>query len=296
MKMNVRFLCESAVIAALYAVLTWVLAPISYGPIQFRISEILVLLVFFNPKYIYAIILGCFVANTTSSLGWYDMVFGTVATTLAVLPMIKTKRIGLAALFPVISNAVIISLELWLAFKEPGVLFYNMITIAIGEAVVLFGLGIPFYIGLSSNNMICELLEIDGSKIKKNNKFGLDKCLSILFSMLYVIFYFALPINGNITLFSLTKEQLGLFLIPVVSVIMLILSLFLKGKLRMILNYVLLGVIIFLWVDAGIVAHFLTKDMPGVYYFLYLLVIIINIVGILWSYKKEVTDNGTFEC
>ena len=125
--MNVRFLSQSAVIAALYAVLTWVLAPISYGPIQFRISEILVLLVFFNPKYAYAIILGCFVANTTSSLGWYDMVFGTLATTLAVLPMLKCKRISIAGLFPVISNAIIISLELWLAFKEPGVLFYNMV-------------------------------------------------------------------------------------------------------------------------------------------------------------------------
>ena len=45
MKNNVRFLCESAIVAALYAVLTWVLAPISYGPIQFRIAEILVLLV-----------------------------------------------------------------------------------------------------------------------------------------------------------------------------------------------------------------------------------------------------------
>ena len=109
MKNNVRFLCESAIVAALYAVLTWILAPISYGPIQFRIAEILVLLVFFNPKYIYSIIIGCFIANTTSSLGWYDMVFGTLATTLAVLPMIKTKRISVAALYPVISNALIVS-------------------------------------------------------------------------------------------------------------------------------------------------------------------------------------------
>ena len=167
MKMNVRFLCESAIVAALYAVLTWVLAPISYGPIQFRISEILVLLVFFNPKYAYAIILGCFVSNTTSSLGWYDMVFGTLATTLAVLPMIKTKKIGVASIFPVISNALIVSFELWLAFKEAGVFWFNVGTIALGEAVVLFGIGIPFYLGLSNNTALCEILEIDGSKIIK---------------------------------------------------------------------------------------------------------------------------------
>ena len=170
MKNNVRFLCESAIVAALYAVLTWVLAPISYGPIQFRIAEILVLLVFFNPKYAYAIIIGCFVSNTTSSLGWYDMVFGTLATTLAVLPMIKTKRIGLAAIYPVISNALIVSLELWLAFKEVGVFWLNVGTIAFGEAVVLFVLGIPFYYMICRNDHLCEVLEIDNSKLKKKKE------------------------------------------------------------------------------------------------------------------------------
>ena len=42
---NIKLIAESAIIAALYAALTWIFAPISYGPIQFRISEILVLLV-----------------------------------------------------------------------------------------------------------------------------------------------------------------------------------------------------------------------------------------------------------
>lgn len=170
MKKGVRFFCESAIVAALYAVLTWVLAPISYGPIQFRLSEILVLLVFFNPKYIYAIILGCFLANTTSSLGWYDMVFGTLATTLAVIPMIKMKRISIACIFPVISNALIISLELWLAFKEPGVFFLNVLTIALGEALVLYLIGIPFFAMISKNDHLCELLEIDNSKLKRKKK------------------------------------------------------------------------------------------------------------------------------
>ena len=49
-KIDIRFIASSAIIAALYVALTWVLAPISYGAIQFRISEVLLLLVFFNPK------------------------------------------------------------------------------------------------------------------------------------------------------------------------------------------------------------------------------------------------------
>ena len=81
-KIDIRFIATSAIVAALYVALTWLLAPISYGSIQFRISEILILLVFFNPKYALPIVLGTFISNTTSSLGWYDMVFGTAATLL----------------------------------------------------------------------------------------------------------------------------------------------------------------------------------------------------------------------
>ena len=64
-KFNVRFIAESAIIAGLYVALTWLLAPISYGAVQFRISEFLILLVVLNPKYAYALVIGCFIANTT---------------------------------------------------------------------------------------------------------------------------------------------------------------------------------------------------------------------------------------
>lgn len=69
-----------------------------------------------NPKYALSLILGCFIANTTSSLGWYDMLFGTLATALAIIPMIFIRKMPIAALFPVISNAIIVPLELGLAF------------------------------------------------------------------------------------------------------------------------------------------------------------------------------------
>lgn len=288
MKMNVRFLSQSAVIAALYAVLTWVLAPISYGPIQFRISEILVLLVFFNPKYAYAIILGCFVANTTSSLGWYDMVFGTLATTLAVLPMLKCKRISIAGLFPVISNAIIISLELWLAFKEPGVLFYNMITIAIGEAVVIYGLGVPFYAGLCNNDALCELLEINNSKLKTKKVLSIEKCLYVVFGILNLIFYFALPISTDLTIISLTKENIWLIALPILGVISTILGIILKGKLRITLSFILLTGIFGMWLSVGIINK---SSFTYIYYYVYLLIMIFNFIFILSTVKKEVTLN-----
>ena len=91
-KISVKLIAESAIIAALYVVTTWLLAPISYGAIQFRISEVLMLLVVLNPKFSFALILGCFISNTTSSLGWYDMVFGTLATVIAIPEILMNAK------------------------------------------------------------------------------------------------------------------------------------------------------------------------------------------------------------
>ena len=52
-KKTVQRLARTAIIAALYAVITLALAPISYGAVQFRVSEIMVLLAFFDPFYIH---------------------------------------------------------------------------------------------------------------------------------------------------------------------------------------------------------------------------------------------------
>ena len=50
-------------VAASYAVITIVFGVISYGPIQFRISEILMFLPLFGKEYIIGLTMGCFIAN-----------------------------------------------------------------------------------------------------------------------------------------------------------------------------------------------------------------------------------------
>ena len=82
MNTRVRDLAQIALVAALYVVLTVTppLNAISYGALQFRLSEMLYFLVFFNRKYIWAVTLGCFLANITSSLGPIDMVVGSLST------------------------------------------------------------------------------------------------------------------------------------------------------------------------------------------------------------------------
>ena len=167
-KIDIKFIASSAIIAALYVALTWLLAPISYGSIQFRISEILVLLVFFNPKYAFAVILGTFISNTTSSLGWYDMVFGTLATTLSVLTITKCKNIYQAALAPVVFNGIIVALELYFALDIP--VYLSLIFVSLGEAVVLFLIGIPTMNSIMNNEVLLEILGLEHKEIKGFNR------------------------------------------------------------------------------------------------------------------------------
>ncbi|MEG0320128.1 MAG: QueT transporter family protein, partial [Niameybacter sp.] len=77
---STKRLVTVALVAALYAVLTVALAPISYGNLQFRVSELMVLLAFFDPFYIGGLTLGCFIANLLGPNGIMDVIFGTLAT------------------------------------------------------------------------------------------------------------------------------------------------------------------------------------------------------------------------
>ena len=61
-----RIIARTALLAALYAALTVAVAPLSYGPIQFRISEALKALVIIQPWLIPGIMAGTFVANLFS--------------------------------------------------------------------------------------------------------------------------------------------------------------------------------------------------------------------------------------
>ena len=62
--MNTRMLVINAVLAAVYALLTVALAPFSYGPVQVRLSEVLTLLAFYQPKVVPGLILGCLRARS----------------------------------------------------------------------------------------------------------------------------------------------------------------------------------------------------------------------------------------
>ncbi|MDP4133593.1 MAG: QueT transporter family protein [Bacillota bacterium] len=149
--MNTKFLVRSAIVGAVYAALTIILAPISYGMVQFRVSELMTLLVFINPAYIPGLLVGCFAANLMGAGGMIDAVFGTLASAFAFLIMvfarkIKNKNIGLiiASLGPALSS-FIIALEMKVALHDKESFLLWCGSVAIGELVVVTLAGVPLY-------------------------------------------------------------------------------------------------------------------------------------------------------
>lgn len=130
-------LVRLALVAALYAALTLALPGLS----QFRFSEILVLLCFYRKDYSISLILGCFIANCFSPMALMDMIFGTLATAIAVIPMFYIKNIWLASLLPVVSNGIIIAIELLVCYGSEPPVWFNMLTVGAGELVVVTIIG-----------------------------------------------------------------------------------------------------------------------------------------------------------
>lgn len=100
--LDTNYLVKSAVVAALYAVLTIMLPMASYGPIQLRFSEIMVLLVFYNKRFIPGLVLGCAIANLFSPMAAFDVTLGTLSSLIAFELIKRTKNLFISSLWPVL--------------------------------------------------------------------------------------------------------------------------------------------------------------------------------------------------
>lgn len=135
MKNTTLKITRGAIIAACYVVITFLTSSFAFGGIQFRIAEILMLLCFYKKEYCVPLILGCAIANLFSPMMVLDLCFGTLATALSAICMWKSKNIYVAAIFPVVFNAVIVPIELKIAYDEP--ILISMFTVGFGELVVI---------------------------------------------------------------------------------------------------------------------------------------------------------------
>jgi uncharacterized membrane protein len=163
-------------IAAVYGALTLItvqlLGFLAWGPIQLRVSEATTVLAFFTPAAIPGLALGSVVANlysfasTGSPLALLDVVFGSLGTLLGALWMWRFRsNTGLGLLGPVLMNALIVPAYLPLLvgglglYKIPllGVDFegkwlpmylFGFVAVAVGQTIVMYGLGLPLLVAL----------------------------------------------------------------------------------------------------------------------------------------------------
>lgn len=172
-----RYLAQAGVIAALYAAATLIclliLQGLAWGPVQFRISEAVCVVAVLTPAAIPGLTIGCIIANLanmaiagTGALGLLDVVFGGFATFLgSVICWRLRKRPVLAVSGFVVANALIVPAYLPLLLQGLGfytipftnisidgaylpMYLFGVVATGIGEAVVMYALGLPMLYAL----------------------------------------------------------------------------------------------------------------------------------------------------
>jgi len=137
-----RNLAHGALIAAIYIVLTMVFRPISFGPIQFRISEALCIMPYFTPTAIPGLFIGCMISNMLGGAMMMDVVFGSLATLIGAIGSYLLRRNRyLVSLPPILANTLIIPWVLKFAYGSEDMIWYMMITVGIGEILAIGVLG-----------------------------------------------------------------------------------------------------------------------------------------------------------
>ncbi|MGN0601866.1 MAG: QueT transporter family protein [Oscillospiraceae bacterium] len=164
-KFNAERIAKIGAVAAIYVVVTIIGADLSYGAVQFRVAEALMLLCFFSKDYIIALTIGCFIANVFSTVGLIDTVVGTSATLIsAVLIYVFRKdgsliRMIICSLFPVIANGLLVGAELRFVFKLP--FWLSVGEVALGEIVCVTILGVTVFRLLSKNKGFMKLISAE---------------------------------------------------------------------------------------------------------------------------------------
>ena len=156
-KISARYITQSAIIAALYVTLTLVFRPISFGPVQVRVAEMLCVLPFFTPAAVPGLFIGCLIGNGLgTNLGLIDVVLGSLATLASAYMASKIKRWGLLPLPAVIINAFVVGFVLYyvlgadMAGDFPFLIADSLYLTAsasvfIGQAIACYGGGLLLF-------------------------------------------------------------------------------------------------------------------------------------------------------
>ena len=173
------YLARAGIVAAAYAAATLlcllVLQGLAWGPVQFRISEAVCVVAVLLAPAVPGLTVGCVIANLINTalagagaLGLLDVVFGSLATLLGALWCRRfSDRPKLALAGFVIFNALIVPAYLPIMLQGLGfytipftdisldgtyiyMYLFGVLAIGIGEAVVVYLLGLPLLAALKS--------------------------------------------------------------------------------------------------------------------------------------------------
>jgi len=305
---SLKTIIRLSLVSAIYVALTLALYPLSYGPIQFRISEALMMLVAYNPIYSVSLIIGCLISNLASPIGVIDVIFGTLATAISCL-MFKFKNKYFASLIPSIVNAIVIGIELQVAYSVP--FYLGAFQVFLGEFVVVTLYGVPLFKGFENNEKLCELLEIRRSEdFSFENKYDKSVSFSISGAILGIILFFNLGVynindgNGGYNVYSIFKYVfdnyyhfkygylLMLLIFPFVSIFV---SIFIKRPYASIINilcYIIPSMHLLIWT---INIFKITNKYPDYTFYFYFVYYIINIIYQVYNVvdrkHKHLEDN-----
>lgn len=140
-----------ALIIAIYTAISLLMGNLSFGMIQIRLAELLLVLCLYDSKFIIPITLGCFVTNLIGVINGLnplvlDLIIGTFATLLSGLCVYRFRNIRihnlplLSLLSPTIINGVMVGMELCLYFPIKPLLM--MLYVGLGELVSVTLLGL----------------------------------------------------------------------------------------------------------------------------------------------------------
>lgn len=142
---------RGAIIASLYVALTFVIAPVGFGNIQFRVSEALTVLPIIYPESVVALYIGVLLANLLGGFGPLDIFGGSLVTLLAAYLTYLTRRSWIAYLWPILLNGFLVSIYLAPALGLPY--WLCVVTLSISEAIVVVGLGHPLLTWLEARGI-----------------------------------------------------------------------------------------------------------------------------------------------
>ena len=130
------FICQAAVIAALYVVLTYVFSAFASGVIQVRVSEALTILPAFTPAAIPGLVIGCLLSNTLTGCATLIGALGSYAL---------RRHTWLVPIPPIVSNMIIVPFVLRYAYGATDAFPFMIATVGAGEIISCYLLGMILY-------------------------------------------------------------------------------------------------------------------------------------------------------